>query len=173
MVCLRNICTNTLQKGAKDDDDDDDDDDNNNNNKAEILKYENVITEIQRVWNVKTKVIPVITGATGAISESLGQYLSDTPGEHEIKELQKIAVLGTAHIQRVVLMSDYKTYFTAEITLLVAQIVNTEQLQHCTEQLQHCTEQLQHCTEQLQHSTEQLQHTTPKKSGLFQVYNCK
>jgi hypothetical protein len=29
MVCLRNICINTLQKGAKNDDDDDD---NNNNN---------------------------------------------------------------------------------------------------------------------------------------------
>jgi hypothetical protein len=36
MVCLGNICINTLQKGAKDDDDDDDDyddDDDNNNNK--------------------------------------------------------------------------------------------------------------------------------------------
>jgi hypothetical protein len=32
MVCLGNICINTLQKGAKDDDDDDYDDDNNNNN---------------------------------------------------------------------------------------------------------------------------------------------
>ena len=34
MVCLRNICTNTLHKGDDDDDydDDDDDDDNNNNN---------------------------------------------------------------------------------------------------------------------------------------------
>jgi hypothetical protein len=32
MVCLRNICINTLQKGAKNDDDNDDDDDNNNNN---------------------------------------------------------------------------------------------------------------------------------------------
>jgi hypothetical protein len=33
MVCLGNICINTLQKGAKDDDDyDDNDDDNNNNN---------------------------------------------------------------------------------------------------------------------------------------------
>jgi hypothetical protein len=30
MVCLRNICINTLHKGN--DDDDDDDDDNNNNN---------------------------------------------------------------------------------------------------------------------------------------------
>jgi hypothetical protein len=32
MVCLRNICINTLQKGAENDDDDDDDDNNNNNN---------------------------------------------------------------------------------------------------------------------------------------------
>jgi hypothetical protein len=34
MVCLRNICINTLHKGDNDDDDDvdDDDDDNNNNN---------------------------------------------------------------------------------------------------------------------------------------------
>ena len=28
-------------------------------------------------------------------------------------------------------MKKYKTYFTGEITLHVAQIVNTEQLQHC------------------------------------------
>jgi hypothetical protein len=28
MVCLGNICINTLQKGAEDDDDDDDDDNN-------------------------------------------------------------------------------------------------------------------------------------------------
>jgi hypothetical protein len=33
MVCLRNICINTLQKGAKNDNDDDNDD---NNNKYDI-----------------------------------------------------------------------------------------------------------------------------------------
>jgi hypothetical protein len=32
MVCLGNICINTLQKGDNDDDDDDDDNNNNNNN---------------------------------------------------------------------------------------------------------------------------------------------
>jgi len=36
VVCLRNICINTLHKGDNDDDDydDDDDDDNNNNNNS-------------------------------------------------------------------------------------------------------------------------------------------
>jgi hypothetical protein len=32
MVCLGNICINTLHKGAKDDDDDDNNNNNNNNN---------------------------------------------------------------------------------------------------------------------------------------------
>ena len=35
-----------------------------------LLKYKYIITEIQRVWNVKTKVIPVITGATGTITKT-------------------------------------------------------------------------------------------------------
>ena len=32
MVCLGNMCMDTLHKGENDDDDDDDDDDDNNNN---------------------------------------------------------------------------------------------------------------------------------------------
>ena len=56
------------------------------------------------MWNVKAKVIPVITGAAGTISQSLRQYLSNRPGKHEIKELHKTAILGTAQILREVLM---------------------------------------------------------------------
>jgi len=41
------------------------------------------------MWNVKAKVIPVLIGASGTISKSLTQYLSNIPGKHEIKELAK------------------------------------------------------------------------------------
>jgi len=69
-----------------------------------ILKYKDHTIEIQRMWNVKTKVIPVIIRATGTISKSVRKYVSNIPGKHELKELQKTAILGTAHILRKVLM---------------------------------------------------------------------
>ena len=62
-----------------------------------ILKYKDLTIEIQRMWNVKAKVIPVITGATGAISKSLRRYRSNVPGKNKIKVLQKTAILCTAH----------------------------------------------------------------------------
>jgi len=69
-----------------------------------ILKYKDLTTEIQRMWNAKTKVIPVIIEATGTISKSFRKYVSNIPGKHEVKELQKRAILGTAHIPGKVLM---------------------------------------------------------------------
>jgi len=68
-----------------------------------ILKYKDLTIEIQRMWNVKTKVIPVLIGATGTISKSFRKYVSNIPGNHEFKELQKTDILGTAHIFRKVL----------------------------------------------------------------------
>ena len=56
------------------------------------------------MWNVKTKVIPVIIGATGNISKTFTKYVSNIPGNHEVKNLQKTAILCTEHISRKVLM---------------------------------------------------------------------
>ena len=53
---------------------------------------------MQRMWNVKSKVIPVIIGAAGTISKSFRKYVSNIPGNHEVKELQKSAISGTVYI---------------------------------------------------------------------------
>ena len=42
-----------------------------------ILKYKDLTIEIQCMWNVKTKVIPVTIGATGTISKSFRKYVSN------------------------------------------------------------------------------------------------
>jgi len=69
-----------------------------------ILKYKYRTTEIRPIWNVKTEVIPVLIGATGTVSKSFRKYVSNIPGKHEVKELQKTPILGTAHILRKVIM---------------------------------------------------------------------
>ena len=68
-----------------------------------ILKYKDLTIEIQRMWNVKAKVIPVIIGTTETISKSFRKYVSNIPGNYEVKELQETAILGIAHILRKVL----------------------------------------------------------------------
>jgi hypothetical protein len=63
-----------------------------------ILKYNDLTIGTQLMWNVKTTVMPIITGATGAVSKSFRKYVSTIPGNHEVRELQETAMLGTAHI---------------------------------------------------------------------------
>jgi hypothetical protein len=71
---------NVMKKGAK-----------------RMLKFKDIVTEIQRMCNVKVKVIPVIIGAAGTISKSLRQCLSNRPAEQEMKELQRTAILGAVN----------------------------------------------------------------------------
>jgi hypothetical protein len=49
------------------------------------------------MWNVKTKVIPIIIDVIGTISKSFIKYVSNITGNHEVKELQKTAILGTVY----------------------------------------------------------------------------
>ena len=52
---------------------------------------------------MKTTTIPVVLGALGVIKKDLEKYTSKIPGNIPIAELQKITLLGTAHILRKVL----------------------------------------------------------------------
>ena len=74
------------------------------NKEAEkILKCKDLTIQMQRMWNVKTKMMAVIIGASGTISKSFRKYVRIIPGNHEVKEQQETAILGTAHILRKVL----------------------------------------------------------------------
>jgi len=49
-------------------------------------------------------VIPLIIRETGTMSKSFRKYLSNILRNHEIKETQKRAILGTAHTLQKVLI---------------------------------------------------------------------
>jgi hypothetical protein len=68
-----------------------------------ILKFKDLTIEKQRTWNVKTKATSVIKRVTGSISKSLRQYLNNLSEKHEMKEIQKTAILRTAHLLHKVL----------------------------------------------------------------------
>jgi hypothetical protein len=64
------------------------------------LKYKSLCIEIQRMWNLKCTIIPVINGATGIVTRGLRKNLEAVPGKHSIDSLQKTAIFGTLHIIR-------------------------------------------------------------------------
>ena len=68
-----------------------------------LSKYKDLKIETSRMWGMRTETIPVIIGVLGAIKKGLETYLGRIPGQISISELQKITLLGTAHILRRVL----------------------------------------------------------------------
>jgi len=54
-----------------------------------ILKYKDLTIEIKYTWNVKTKVIPVIIGATGTISKSFRKHVSDIQENMKSRKYKK------------------------------------------------------------------------------------
>ena len=70
------------------------------------LKYKSLCIEIQRMWNLKCTIVPVIIGANGIVTRSLRKNLETVPGKHSIDSLQKTAILGTSHIIRKVMQCE-------------------------------------------------------------------
>ena len=95
IVDIYNCCMNVLNN-------------NNNNNNADRhfvqmeaekkLKYKSLCIEIQRMWNLKYTIIPVIIGATGIVRRRLKKNLEAVPERYSIDLPQKTAILGTSHV---------------------------------------------------------------------------
>ena len=66
-------------------------------------KYVDLQIECQRMWNKKVQVIPIIIDASGIVEKGIKSYLQRIPGKHNLYNLQRSAILGTAHSLRKVL----------------------------------------------------------------------
>ena len=76
---------------------------NNNNNKIKKSKYKDLELEIQRMWQMKTEVMPVVVGALGTIKKGMVENIKRVSERTNVTETQKISMLGSAQILRKVL----------------------------------------------------------------------
>ena len=65
-----------------------------------LSKYKDLEIEIGKMWNTKRIIIPLVIGALGIICKGMVRYVDQLPGKIMIEELQKIVLLGTAHMIR-------------------------------------------------------------------------
>ena len=69
-----------------------------------IEKYQDLKRELRKLWNLKAvSIVPVVIGALGAVSSDIQYHLDSVGCKLKISDLQKTALLGTAHILRKVL----------------------------------------------------------------------
>jgi hypothetical protein len=54
---------------------------------GKLRKYKDLEIEVRRVWNLRTKIVPVIIGALGTIKKGLDQNRQLLPGHRSVIEL--------------------------------------------------------------------------------------
>ena len=68
--------------------------------KDKIEKYQDLGMELQKIWNVKVKIIPLVVGSLGAIPKQFGNRLKQISITAGTAQVQKTVLLGMARILR-------------------------------------------------------------------------
>ena len=65
-----------------------------------LSNYKFLEIEIEKMWHFRARTIPVVIGALGLVKKGTKDFLDKTPGNSFLREIQKIALNGTAHVLR-------------------------------------------------------------------------
>ena len=71
--------------------------------KDEVEKYQDLGRELQKIWNVKVKIISLVVGSLVAIPKQFGYRLKQIGITVRTAQVQKTVLLGKARILRKVL----------------------------------------------------------------------
>ena len=66
--------------------------------KDKIEKHQDLGRELQKTWNVKVKIIPLVVGSLGAIPKQFGNRLKQIGITAGTAQVQKTVLLGTTRI---------------------------------------------------------------------------
>ena len=85
--------------------------------------------ELQKIWNVKVKIISLVVGSLGAITKQFGNRLKQIGIKAETAQIQKTVLLGTARFLERFLKSKatgcalISTVFPNIVSLCVSSII--------------------------------------------------
>ena len=68
--------------------------------KDKIEKYQDLGRELQKIWNIKVKIIPLVVGSLGAKPKQFGNRLKQIGITVGTAQVQKTVLIGTARILR-------------------------------------------------------------------------
>ena len=71
--------------------------------KVKIEKYQDLGRELQKIWNVKMKIVPLVASSLGAIPKQFGNRLKQVGITAGTAQVQKTVLLGTSRILKKVL----------------------------------------------------------------------
>ena len=71
--------------------------------KEKIEKYQDLRRELQKIWNLRMKIISLVVGSLGVIPTKFSNRPKETGATAEIVKVQKTVLLGTPRILRKVL----------------------------------------------------------------------
>ena len=71
--------------------------------KDNIEKYQDLGRELQNIWNIKVKIIPLVVGFLDAIPKQFGNRLKQISITAGTVQVQKTVLLGTSRTSRKVL----------------------------------------------------------------------
>ena len=70
------------------------------NVEARAKRALNFLVEIERMWHLKTTIVPVVVGARGMVKKGIQNHLNTIPGEPNLQEIQKVVLTSTTHLLR-------------------------------------------------------------------------
>ena len=97
--------------------------------KDKMEKHQDLGRELQKTWNVKVKIIPLVVGSLGAIPKRFGNRLKQIGITVGTAQVQKTFLLGTARILRRFLKSNatscgsISTVFSSIVLLCVSSVI--------------------------------------------------
>ena len=66
-----------------------------------LSKYKDLQIEIERMWHLKTSIVPVVIGVNGLVNKkNVCSHIKKLPGKPSLRELQKIVLNSAVHLLR-------------------------------------------------------------------------